>query len=67
MATKQERPKAPPQDMAEGGDKSDSRVLLAVFVLLLVDLLAFTVILPLMPSLLDYYGQVDQVHINHVL
>eukprot|EP00058_Branchiostoma_floridae_P024960 XP_002610450.1 hypothetical protein BRAFLDRAFT_124265 [Branchiostoma floridae] len=60
MATKQERPKAASQDVAEEGDKSDSRVLLAVFVLLLVDLLAFTVILPLMPSLLDYYGQVDQ-------
>ncbi|XP_019641337.1 PREDICTED: major facilitator superfamily domain-containing protein 10-like [Branchiostoma belcheri] len=62
MATKQERsrPESAFQDNVEEGDKNDSRVLLAVFVLLLVDLLAFTVILPLMPSLLDYYGQVDQ-------
>lgn len=31
-------------------------LLVVVFVSLMIDLLAFTVILPLLPSLLDYYG-----------
>ena len=35
--------------------------LTVVFVSLLVDLLGFTVILPLMPSLLEYYSQHDEV------
>lgn len=35
--------------------------LMVVFISLLVDLLGFTVILPLIPSMLDYYGKTDQV------
>lgn len=35
--------------------------LLVVFVCLLVDLLGFTVILPLIPSMLEYYSKKDQV------
>ena len=35
--------------------------LMVVFVSLLVDLLGFTVILPLMPSLLEYYSKHDEV------
>lgn len=37
--------------------KEDSRTLYIVFVALVLDLLAFTMILPLLPSILDYYGQ----------
>ena len=32
-----------------------------VFLFLLVDLLGFTVILPLMPSILEYYSKRDEV------
>ena len=39
----------------------DRRMLSVVFVTLLIDLLAFTLILPLLPALLDYYGQNDEV------
>ena len=52
---------------SDGGvlSKSDTetkRVYTIVFVVLLVDLLAFTCILPLMPALFDYYGsRHDQV------
>ena len=35
--------------------------LMVIFVSLLVDLLGFTVILPLMPSLLEYYSKHDEV------
>lgn len=34
----------------------EKKVLKTVFISLVIDLLAFTVILPLLPSLLDYYG-----------
>lgn len=39
--------------------KSDSKMLHIVFLSLLIDLLAFTVILPLMPALMDYYEKFD--------
>ena len=39
----------------------DRRMLMVVFVTLLIDLLAFTLILPLLPALLDYYGQHEEV------
>ncbi|KAL5016481.1 hypothetical protein ScPMuIL_006070 [Solemya velum] len=39
--------------------KGDNRVLYVVFISLVLDLLAFTLILPLLPSLLDYYGTHD--------
>lgn len=35
--------------------------MLIVFSTLLIDLLGFTVILPLMPSMLEYYGTHDEV------
>lgn len=35
---------------------NEKRILRTVFISLVIDLLAFTVILPLLPSLLDYYG-----------
>ncbi|XP_072904035.1 major facilitator superfamily domain-containing protein 10 [Hemitrygon akajei] len=37
-----------------------SRVINIVFLMLLIDLLGFTLILPLLPSILDYYGKTDQ-------
>ena len=40
-------------------EQTDKRALVVVFVSLVLDLLAFTVILPLLPSLLDYYGRHD--------
>lgn len=39
--------------------------LMVVFLSLLVDLLGFTVILPLIPSLLEYYSSKDQVRALH--
>ena len=39
----------------------DKRMMIVVFVALVVDLLAFTMILPLLPALLDYYGLHDKV------
>lgn len=43
------------------GKKLDHRMLLIVFISLLLDLLAFTMILPLLPALLDYYADHDSV------
>ncbi|XP_033102842.1 major facilitator superfamily domain-containing protein 10-like [Anneissia japonica] len=46
---------------ANGRDKEKmSGMVKIVFVSLLLDLLAFTMILPLLPSLLDYYGNADE-------
>ena len=39
--------------------KENSKTLLVVFISLLLDLLAFTMILPLFPALLDHYKRVD--------
>jgi MFS family permease len=44
---------------AEFVQQHSSRTLLVLFVSLLLDLLGFTVILPLLPSLLEYYGNQD--------
>ncbi|XP_018599628.1 major facilitator superfamily domain-containing protein 10 [Scleropages formosus] len=45
---------------AEGGS---SRIITVVFVALLLDLLGFTLILPLLPSILDHYGlQEDSIY-----
>ncbi len=41
---------------------SNHWTLFIVFVSLLVDLLGFTVILPLIPSMLEYYSTHDQVN-----
>lgn len=40
---------------------SDNRVFLTIFTSLVIDLLAFTVILPLLPSLLEFYGKQKEV------
>ena len=40
---------------------SQWRPVFVIFTALLFDLLGFTVILPLMPSLLEYYGKTDEV------
>ncbi len=47
------------QQRREAGD--NHKMISIVFLSLLVDLLAFTMILPLLPSLLDYYAQHDKV------
>lgn len=44
------------------GGASSHWTMLVLFLSLLLDLLGFTVILPLIPSLLEYYGRGDQVH-----
>lgn len=46
----------------EKGDKMSKesrRTLVILFISLVLDLLGFTVILPLMPSILEYYGRAD--------
>ena len=44
------------------GAPSSHATLAYIFLFLLVDLLGFTVILPLIPSLLEYYDRHDEVH-----
>ncbi|TPX34669.1 hypothetical protein SmJEL517_g02703 [Synchytrium microbalum] len=39
--------------------KSDNGILLTIFLALLIDILAFTIILPLLPRILEYYDRVD--------
>jgi len=57
------------QDIGNGDTKlvgstgSEHRTLMVVFLSLVIDLLAFTLILPLLPSLLDYYGSQEHVSI----
>lgn len=45
---------------SENGKPVNYKVLIVVFLSLVIDLLAFTVILPLFPSLMEYYGQHDE-------
>ena len=46
-----------PSETAKNGEKPGlDKALWIVFTSLVVDLLAFTVILPLLPSLLEFYG-----------
>ena len=40
---------------------ADNKIILAIFASVLIDLLGFTVILPLFPSLLDFYAKNDKV------
>lgn len=42
---------------AEDGGPFSSKVINSVFIILLLDLLGFTLILPLLPSILDHYAQ----------
>ena len=46
---------------------SSHATLIYVFLFLLVDLLGFTVILPLIPSLLEYYDKHDEVSRSRML
>ncbi|XP_054628676.1 major facilitator superfamily domain-containing protein 10 isoform X3 [Dunckerocampus dactyliophorus] len=46
---------------SEDGAPSSSKVIAVVFVLLLLDLLGFTLILPLLPSIMDHYAQTGDV------
>nr|KAG5687664.1 hypothetical protein BaRGS_027556 [Batillaria attramentaria] len=47
-------------DVAGGDEKKMNKTFYIIFVSLIIDLLAFTVILPLLPSLLDHYGHKDK-------
>lgn len=51
---------APPQPSKSAGSGSHP-TLMVVFFSLLIDLLGFTVILPLIPSMLEHYSKTDQV------
>ncbi|MED6238443.1 hypothetical protein ATANTOWER_021451 [Ataeniobius toweri] len=46
---------------SEDGGSFSSRVIGIVFIILLLDLLGFTLILPLLPSILDHYAQAGDV------
>jgi hypothetical protein len=46
-------------DVGDYPQKADVRTLTVLFLSLILDLLGFTVILPLFPTILDYYGQHD--------
>lgn len=48
-------------------DRWADRVITVVFVALIIDLLGFTLILPLLPSLLDHYGSVEQGGLHQML
>ena len=51
---------------AEDGGSFSSKVINIVFVTLLLDLLGFTLILPLLPSILDHYAH-TQVGLLHFI
>ncbi|XP_006032395.1 major facilitator superfamily domain-containing protein 10 isoform X1 [Alligator sinensis] len=51
-----ERSSSPTKDKLEAGDGS-RRVITTVFVALFIDLLGFTIILPLLPSILEHYSR----------
>lgn len=51
-STKTQNGKSAPSDAERGAN----RTLYVVFLSLVIDLLGFTLILPLLPSILDYYG-----------
>ena len=50
------------QENTKDESKRAHKALGVMFVSLVVDLLAFTMILPLLPALLDHYGKQDQVN-----
>nr|XP_015828731.2 major facilitator superfamily domain-containing protein 10 [Nothobranchius furzeri] len=52
---------SPANRPAEDGGSFSSKVISSVFVILLLDLLGFTLILPLLPSILDHYAQSGDV------
>lgn len=58
---------APHTPSSSTSGPSSHATLAYVFLFLLVDLLGFTVILPLIPSLLEYYDKHDEVGFNKLL
>ena len=52
-------------EMPRNSSTSSTGTVVFMFVSLLIDLLGFTVILPLIPSILDYYSTQDEVLISH--
>ncbi|XP_074526550.1 major facilitator superfamily domain-containing protein 10-like isoform X2 [Halichoeres trimaculatus] len=52
---------SPVNKPAEDDGSFSSKVINVVFILLLLDLLGFTLILPLLPSILDHYAQTQDV------
>ncbi|XP_074848489.1 major facilitator superfamily domain-containing protein 10 isoform X3 [Carettochelys insculpta] len=58
MAMRTEESSCPKKGKSEAEDGS-SRVITIVFLALLIDLLGFTLILPLLPSILEYYSKND--------
>ena len=58
---------APHTPSSSTSGPSSHATLAYVFLFLLVDLLGFTVILPLIPSLLEYYDKHDEVGFNELL
>ena len=47
------------ESKGESMSKESRKTLIILFASLVLDLLGFTVILPLMPSILEYYGRTD--------
>lgn len=60
-----DRSSSPTKDKSEAGDGS-RRVITTVFVALFIDLLGFTIILPLLPSILEHYSR-NNVSRNNLL
>ena len=61
VITSDNDPKAPSSTESKGESmsKKSRKTLFILFASLVLDLLGFTVILPLMPSILEYYGRTD--------
>lgn len=51
----------PTENLDEKPSAQTRKIYGAIFVILLIDILAWTSILPLLPALLDYYGRNEQV------
>lgn len=64
MAAPTQKPKSDvkkEKNATSAEEKMMNRTFYIIFISLVIDLLAFTVILPLLPSLLDHYGSSDTV------
>lgn len=48
-----------PVETVENGKEKNSKVVFVIFYSLILDLLAFTMILPLLPALLEHYKEFD--------
>ena len=53
-----------PDHTMKNGSPHSHWTLMVLFLSLVLDLLGFTVILPLIPSLLEYYRRNDQVNVT---